>query len=131
VGSTRQHPQNVSDGVTYPVTRRSTASLRVNINGKEHVASGIGNGGFDVFIHAINKVMKLHDIALPELLDYEVRIPKGGHTSALTECVIIWDCGGDIRKTRGVHANQVFAAVLATLRIINTRLHEVSLQSVG
>ncbi|MGV6807077.1 MAG: hypothetical protein ACWA5K_04150, partial [bacterium] len=27
-------------------------------------------------------------------------------------------------KTRGVHSNQVFAAVLATLRVINLVLHE-------
>jgi D-citramalate synthase len=121
-----QHIKLLNCSITSGFNLESTASLRVNINGKEHVASGIGNGGFDAFIHAIHKVMKLHDIALPELLDYEVRIPKGGHTSALTECVITWDCGGDIRKTRGVHANQVFAAVLATLRIINMRLHEMS-----
>jgi D-citramalate synthase len=123
-----QHIKLLNCSITSGFNLESTASLRVNINGKEHVSSGIGNGGFDAFIRAINKVMKLHDIALPELLDYEVRIPKGGHTSALTECVITWDCGGDIRKTRGVHANQVFAAVLATLRIINMRLHEMSVQ---
>jgi len=57
-------------------------------------------------------------------VDYEVRIPKGGHTSALTECVITWDCDNNMRKTRGVHSNQVFAAILAALRIINIQLHE-------
>jgi D-citramalate synthase len=57
-------------------------------------------------------------------VDYEVRIPKGGHTDALTECIITWDCGGQNLKTRGVHSNQVFAAILATLRIINMQLHE-------
>ena len=61
---------------------------------------------------------------LPELLDYEVRIPRGGHTSALTECVITWDCGEQEIKTRGVHSNQVFAGILASLRIINLQLHE-------
>jgi (R)-citramalate synthase len=123
-----QHIKLLNCSITSGFNLESTASLRVNIKGKEHIASGIGNGGFDAFIHAINKVMKRHDIGLPELLDYEVRIPKGGHTSALTECVITWEWGEGIRKTRGVHANQVFAAVLATLKMINMQLHEMSTQ---
>ena len=61
---------------------------------------------------------------LPELADYEVRIPKGGHTNALTECVITWEDDVKRRKTRGVHANQVFASILAALRMINIQLHE-------
>ena len=120
-----QHINLLNCSITSGYNLESTVSLRVSINGKEHVASGFGNGGYDAFIHAIDKVLALYDYALPRLADYEVRIPKGGLTSALTECVITWDCGGDIRKTRGVHANQVFAAVLATLRIINMQLHEI------
>ena len=118
-----QHIKLLNCSITSGLNLESTASIRVNLNGKEHLASGIGNGGFDAFIHAIDKVLAGHDITLPELLDYEVRIPKGGHTNALTECVITWEWGDGIRKTRGVHANQVFAAVLATLNIINIRLH--------
>jgi D-citramalate synthase len=95
-----------------------------------HVSSGSGNGGFDAFVDAINKVMQLHDYSLPTLADYEVRIPKGGHTSALTECVITWNCGKELRKTRAVHSNQVFAGVLAALKIINMQLHELKLQQV-
>ncbi len=68
--------------------------------------------------------MAASNYELPTLLDYEVRIPKGGHTNALTECIITWDCGEQEFKTRGVHSNQVFAAILATLRIINLQLHE-------
>ena len=121
-----QHIKLINCSITSGYELESTVSLRVDVKGKRHVASGFGNGGFDAFIDAINKVMKLHDYTLPELLDYEVRIPKGGHTSALTECVITWDCDSHIRKTRGVHSNQVFAAILAALRIINIQLHEQS-----
>ena len=39
----------------------STVSIRVDVKGNQHIASGCGNGGFDAFIDAINKVMKLHD----------------------------------------------------------------------
>jgi len=122
-----QHIKLLNCSITSGFDLESTVSIRVNINGKDHLASGFGNGGFDAFIHAIEKVLGLYQVKLPELLDYEVRIPKGGHTSALTECVITWEWGDGLRKTRGVHANQVFAAVLATLRIINIRLHELSL----
>ena len=99
-------------------------SIRVDVDGDIQQASGSGNGGYDAFIFAINKVMASKNYQLPTLLDYEVRIPKGGHTNALTECVITWDCGEQEFKTRGVHSNQVFAAMLATLRIINLQLHE-------
>jgi len=110
--------------ITSGFNLESTVSLRVEVKGETHLSSGSGNGGFDAFIDAINKVMKLHDYTLPALLDYEVRIPKGGHTNAITECVITWDCQNKTRRTRGVHSNQVFASILAALRIINIQLHE-------
>jgi D-citramalate synthase len=121
-----QHIKLLNCSITSGLDLEATVSLRVDVKGEIHVASGSGNGGFDAFIDAINKVMKLHDYTLPALVDYEVRIPKGGHTSALTECVITWDCENKTRRTRGVHSNQVFAAVLAALRIINIQLHEQS-----
>ena len=102
----------------------STVSLRVDVKGEKHQATGAGSGGFDAFIDAIGRVLEKYDYRLPTLADYEIRIPKGGHTSALTECVITWDCGSELRKTRGVHVNQVFAGILATIKLINIQLHE-------
>ncbi|MDI1292947.1 MAG: alpha-isopropylmalate synthase regulatory domain-containing protein [Methylobacter sp.] len=122
-----QHIKLLNCSITSGLDLESTASLRVKVNGVMHVASGSGNGGFDAFVDAINKVMQQHNYTLPALADYEVRIPKGGHTSALTECVITWDCGSELRKTRAVHSNQVFAGVLAALKIINMQLHELGL----
>lgn len=122
-----QHIKLLNCSITSGFNLEATVSLRVEVKGETHIASGSGNGGFDAFIDAINKVMKLHDYTLPALLDYEVRIPKGGHTNALTECVITWDCDNRTRRTRGVHSNQVFAAVLAALRIINIQLQELKI----
>ncbi len=119
-----QHIKLLNCSITSGLDLEATVSVRVDVQGEIHIASGSGNGGFDAFIDAINKVMKLHDYTLPALLDYEVRIPKGGHTNALTECVITWDCQDKTCRTRGVHSNQVFAAVLAALRIINIELHK-------
>ncbi len=122
-----QHIKLLNCSITSGLNLESTASLRVRVNGQVHIDSGSGNGGFDAFVDAINKVMKLHDYTLPPLADYEVRIPKGGHTSALTECVITWDCDGELRKTRAVHSNQVLSGILAALKIINMQLHELGL----
>jgi len=101
----------------------STVKLKVEINGKEYSEAGAGNGGYDAFIDALRKILSGIDFTLPELVDYAVRIPKGGKPGALTECTITW--AGEPRnlRTRGVHANQVYAAVLATLRMVNTKLH--------
>ncbi|HEY8097975.1 MAG TPA: alpha-isopropylmalate synthase regulatory domain-containing protein [Methylobacter sp.] len=122
-----QHIKLLNCSITSGLDLESTASLRVKVMGTVHIESGSGNGGFDAFVDAINKVMQQHDYTLPALADFEIRIPRGGHTSALTECVITWDCGGELRKTRAVHSNQVFAAVLAALKIINMQLHELKL----
>ena len=119
-----EHIKLLNCTITSGLDLDSTVSIDVEINGKNFQSSGSGNGGFDAFIFAINKVLESEQYRLPGLLDYEVRIPKGGNTNALTECVITWDCVNSETKTRGVHSNQVFAAILAALRIINLQLHE-------
>ncbi|MAM71016.1 MAG: 2-isopropylmalate synthase [Gammaproteobacteria bacterium] len=107
----------------------SVVKLALTVNGTEYAEEGHGNGGFSAFIDALKKILAQIDFTLPELTDYAIRIPKGGKPGALTECTITWDVEG-MRgrklRTRGVHANQVYAAVLATLRMVNTRLHSQS-----
>jgi len=107
----------------------SVVKLVLDINGTQYAEQGQGNGGFSAFIDALKKILAQVNFTLPELVDYSVRIPRGGKPGALTECTIIWDVEG-MRgrklRTRGVHANQVYAAVLATLRMVNTRLHTLS-----
>lgn len=124
-----QHIKLLGCAINSGLDLQSTVSLRVDIKGDKHQATGAGSGGFDAFIDAIGKVLVNYDYRLPELADFEIRIPKGGHTSALTECVITWDCGKELRKTRGVHVNQVFAGILATIRLINIQLHEMTNQN--
>ena len=102
----------------------STASVRVRVGDGIHKASGSGNGGFDAFIKAMEKVLEPEGFVFPDLTDFEIRIPKGGHTSALTECFISWDDNGRRFKTRGVHANQVFAGVNAAMRMLNVKMRQ-------
>lgn len=118
------HVRLVHCFITSGLDLESTVSMQVEVAGKLHKASGTGNGGFDAFNDAINKILKKYDYKIPKLVDFEVRIPKGGDTSALTEAIITWQTQGKTMKTRGVHANQVFAAIQATLRLINLQFQE-------
>ncbi|GIX29989.1 MAG: 2-isopropylmalate synthase [Porticoccaceae bacterium] len=103
----------------------SRAEVELLIDGERHRASGEGSGGFDAFMRAVEAIFRELGVALPELSDYEVKIPRGGRSDALTECIITWrEPSGRERKTRGVHANQVFAGVNAALRMLNLLLHE-------
>jgi D-citramalate synthase len=102
----------------------SKVELTVNINGVEHIANGVGNGAYDAFTHALDEILSSHtDVVRPKLIDYQIHIPRGGKTNALTEAAITWELA-DNRKliTRGVNSNQVFAAIQATLRMINSLL---------
>lgn len=118
-----QHISLVDCQISSQFGKPSIVDLTVTINGSEHSASGQGNGGFDAFMVALTKILSGVGFTMPELVDYSVRIPPGGKTAAFTECTITW--AGEHRnlRTRGVHANQVYASVLATLKMVNTRLH--------
>ncbi|NQX87829.1 MAG: 2-isopropylmalate synthase [Halioglobus sp.] len=118
------HIKLLNCSVTSGLNLKSTVSISIEVDGETYQAAGSGNGGFDAFMNALNAVMAPMEYVLPALLDYEVRIPRGGNTNALTECVITWSCDGQETKTRGVHSNQVFAGILATLRVVNLQLHE-------
>ena len=119
------HIKLINCSITSGLDLESTASIRVLIQGEEIRMAGIGNGGFDAFMHAIGKVLKKYDVALPKLVDFEVRIPRGGKTNALTEATIAWEIDGRSYNTRGIHYNQVFAAINATMRMINILLHRL------
>jgi D-citramalate synthase len=107
----------------------STASIRVRLQGETFVSAGSGNGGFDAFTGALSKILKQRGLSLPKLLDFEVQIPKGGRFDALTECRISWACESGVVRTRGVHYNQVFAAINATLRVLNLQIQRSLQQS--
>ena len=110
--------------VTSGLNLESTASIHVQIGNEKHTSSGGGNGGYDAFIVAMKKALSKQKITFPKLIDYETKIPRGGRTSALVECIITWDDGEHTYKTRGVHSDQVVAAVEATMKMLNLHLHD-------
>jgi len=101
----------------------STVSVRVRVNDNIYKTSGSGNGGFDAFISAMKKVLDKEQFVFPELVDYQLRIPPGGKTNALTECTVTWLDNNEQTTTRGVNANQVLAGIGATIRMINLKMH--------
>jgi D-citramalate synthase len=117
------HAELLACSVSSTLDLESTASIKLRICDDVYTAAGSGNGGFDAFNNALAKIVKKRNLVLPTLIDYEIRIPKGGRTDALTECSITWDTDQGELRTRGVHANQVFAAIGATVRMVNIIMH--------
>jgi len=110
--------------MTSPLNGKSEVKLTIQVDGTSHNATGLGNGAYDAFASAIDAILSEHtDFSRPKLIDYEVHIPKGGQTNALTEASITWELANKRKMTtRGVHSNQVFAAIQATLKVINFEL---------
>ena len=71
---------------------------------------------------AIKKILKKIHLQAPELVDYQIRIPRGGKTNALTEAIITWQVNGKRLQTIGIDSDQVIAAVNSTLKMLNLQL---------
>ncbi|HOK98791.1 MAG TPA: alpha-isopropylmalate synthase regulatory domain-containing protein, partial [Bacteroidales bacterium] len=98
---------------------RSVATLKLEVNQQEYEETAAGDGQYDAFMKALQKIYQKLGKKLPELIDYMVTIPPGGRTDALVETTITWK--DDIRefKTRGLDPDQNVAAIKATLRMLN------------
>ena len=70
----------------------------------------------------IKKILKQTHLDAPELVHYQVRIPRGGKSSALTEAIITWQINGKRLQTIGIDSDQVISAVNATLKMLNLQL---------
>ena len=118
-----QYVDLVKCDINTGLNRGSSVSLALTIDGEDYEGDGTGNGGFDAFMDAVTKILSRTGFVMPLLKDYEVHIPRGGKTDALTECIITWQSQEQEFKTRGVDSNQVMAAVKATTRMINMKMH--------
>ncbi len=101
---------------------KPSAKIKVMFNGKKFSSAAFGGGGFDAFVSALKKVFKKNKLSFPQLIDYEIRIPVGGHTDALVECKIIWKKGNRKIETIGVSTDQLEAAIKATEKMVNVVL---------
>ena len=54
-------------------------------------AVGMSNGAYDAFAVALDEILAAKtDASRPKLVDYQIHIPRGGKTNALTEAAITW-----------------------------------------
>ncbi len=98
-------------------------SMVIHYEKKDYQTTGNGDGGYDAFMNALKEWSVQVKKEIPELIDYEVRIPPGGKTSALVECQITWKKNNEkVIITRGVDSDQVLAAVYATEKMLNVIL---------
>ncbi len=106
--------------VITPLKGRPSAKIEVIYKGNSYYGKAEGDGGYDAFMKALATVARQLQLQLPELIDYEVRIPPGGKTDALVEAVIAWrSVSGDHLQTVGVSTDQVIAAIQSTEKMLN------------
>lgn len=99
---------------------RPTATIKLEIEGSEYQQSAVGDGQFDAFVKAVKKIYSENlNRQFPMLTNYIVNIPPGGRTDALVHTTISWEYNGHQIKTRGLDADQIEAAIQATLKMLN------------
>ncbi|MCC8147033.1 MAG: 2-isopropylmalate synthase [Bacteroidales bacterium] len=98
---------------------RPTATVKIEIEGKEYEYTAPGDGQYHAFTKALWKIYNNLGKAKPELRDYNVTIPAGGRTDALVQTTIAWNFKGKDFKTRGLDIDQTAAAIKATIRMLN------------
>ena len=98
---------------------KPSADIEIEIEGKIYSANGKGDGQFDAFINAVNKLYKKNGYILPILTDYSVTIPPGSHSDALCESLITWKNSEKEFITRGLDSDQTVSAIKATEKMLN------------
>ena len=99
---------------------RPTATVRLEVDGKEYEQSAVGDGQFDAVLKAIEKIYKDNRRRrLPRMTNFTVSIPPHGSADALVMSNITWNYEGYIIKTRGLEVDQIEAALQATIKMLN------------
>lgn len=115
------HKDIVIDGyhMVHSKGLKPSVQLRVKIFHEFYEQNASGDGQYDSFMKALKKIYKSLDKELPKLTDFQISIPPGGKTDAFVECVVTWDLGGKIFKTKGLDSDQTIAAMKATEKMLN------------
>lgn len=96
------------------------ASLMIDINGSQYESAARGDGQFDAFVKALQKIYRDQlNREFPVLTNYSVSIPPGGRTDAFVQSMISWEYKGVEFKTRGLDGDQTEAAIKATIKMLN------------
>ena len=95
-----------------------SAELEIEIDGNLFKEIGNGDGQFNAFMNAINKIYN-NKIKLPTLIDYAVTIPRGSNSDSLCETLITWKNEKKEFITRGLDPDQTVSAIKATEKMLN------------
>lgn len=98
---------------------RPSATIAVKIDGEKFEENAQGDGQFDAFMNALNKVYVKKKRSLPKLIDYAVRIAPGSSSDALCETIITWKTDTKKFITRGLDSDQTVCAIKATQKMLN------------
>ena len=110
----RNYSLNVAEGL------KSSATLSIEVDGQYYEETAAGDGQYNAFMNALQKIYSSLNRDLPKLTDYVVTIPPGGRTDALVETVITWQTtNGREFKTRGLEPDQTVSAIKATVKMLN------------
>lgn len=105
--------------LTHSKGLKPTTSVSIKINGAFFEENASGDGQYDAFWNALQKVYSKQKIKLPQLTDYAVRIPPGSNSDALCETTITWKLGTKEFTTRGLDSDQTVSAIKATEKMLN------------
>ena len=110
-----------SYALTHAKGLNPNTSLCIEINGELLEENASGDGQFDAFMKAIQKIYKRKKLILPKLIDYSVHIPPGSNSDALCETTITWKNENENEFiTRGLDSDQTVSAIIATEKMLNT-----------
>jgi D-citramalate synthase len=98
---------------------KPVATLKIEIDGQAYEETATGDGQYDAFVRALRKIYKSLNRPFPMLTNYAVSIPPGGRTDAFVQTIISWHHQGVDFKTRGLDADQIEAAIKATIKMLN------------
>lgn len=105
--------------LTHSKGLKPSTTVAVEIEKELFEENAQGDGQYDAFMNAINKIYKAKKIELPKLIDYAVRIPPGSNSDALCETIITWKKADNEFKTRGLDSDQTVSAIKATEKMLN------------
>jgi len=105
--------------LTHAKGLQPSTTLSIELEGKVYEENAQGDGQFDAFMNALNKVYDKLEVKLPKLIDYAVRIPPGSSSDALCETMITWKTPKHDFVTTGLDSDQTVSAIKATEKMLN------------
>ncbi|MFL2590754.1 MAG: alpha-isopropylmalate synthase regulatory domain-containing protein [Flavobacteriaceae bacterium] len=106
--------------LTHSKGLKPSTTISVDFYGEIIEENSSGDGQFDAFFNALNKIFKKKKMNLPKLIDYFVHIPPGSSSDAFCETIITWKNTSFEFTTRGFDTDQTVSAIKATEKMLNS-----------